>query len=225
MFEDKSLRDLYLMHIVFGIITALVLITPLVISAKLLIAVIVYNAMLPIWAKLRDHQEWLEIWFFVFPLSLLMLFPDWFLASQLEVLVFPLDGFPMIGSVPIYMVGLWAIPLFLIIFIGLLVQKKKSQNVAYLSVILASLAIFGGSEETLWILPSWSAQNVAMISHIAIYIIIPEIILGLATFILFNTLRERKWWEKILSSFMIMILYVGAASFFYFVIERVILGA
>ena len=159
MFEDQSLRDLFLMHIVFGIIAALVLITPLVISAKLLVAVIVYNVMLPVWAKIRDHQEWLEIWLFVFPLSLLMLFPDWFLASQLEVLVFPNDGFPMIGSVPIYMAGLWTIPFFLIIFIGLLVQKKKTQNVAYLSVLITSLTIFGGSEETLWMLPSWSAQK------------------------------------------------------------------
>ena len=116
-----------LLHIVFGIITALVLITPLVISAKLLIGVIVYNVLVPIWAKIRDHQEWLEIWLFVFPLSILMIFPDWFLVSQLGVVVFPIDGFPMIGSVPIYMAGLWTIPFFLIIFIGLLVQKKKTQ--------------------------------------------------------------------------------------------------
>jgi hypothetical protein len=212
------------MHIVFGIITAIVLITPLLISIKLLIAVIVYNTMLPLWAKFRDHPEWLEIWMFVFPISLLMVFPDWFLASQLETIVFPIDGFPMIGSVPIYMAGLWTIPLFLIIYIGLQVQKKENQPLTYLSIIIASLAIFGGSEETLWLLPSWSAQNVAMISHIAIYIIIPEIILGLSAFILFISLRDRKWWEKLLSSFVIMLLYIGAAGFFYFVIERLILG-
>ncbi|MHA1638108.1 MAG: DUF6989 domain-containing protein, partial [Candidatus Thorarchaeota archaeon] len=70
-----------------------------------------------------------------------------------------------------------------------------------------------------------SAQNVAMISHIAIYIIIPEIILGLSAFILYNSLRDRRWWEKLTVSFVIMLLYIGAAGFFYFLIERVIRGA
>ena len=181
--------------------------------------------MLPLWAKFRDHPEWLEIWMFVFPISLLMVFPDWFLAYQLETIVFPVDGFPMIGSVPIYMAGLWTIPLFLIIYIGLQVQKKENQALTYLSIIITSLAIFGGSEATLWMLPSLSAQNVAMIGHVAIYIIIPEIILGLSAFILYTSLRDRKWWEKLFSSFVIMVLYIGAAGFFYFVIERLILGA
>ncbi|MFX1537585.1 MAG: DUF6989 domain-containing protein, partial [Promethearchaeota archaeon] len=172
----------------------------------------------------RGYSIWVDLWFFVFILSIFQIWPDWFLSAQLDILVFPDDGFLKIGSVSAYMVGLWTIPLFIIVFLGLRIQERYSQKTAYGIVGLASLLIFGGSEQTLWLLPSWYAQNVTMIGHMAVYIIIPELILGLATYVCYQLIQNRSLWEKIVSAFGVMLLYLGSAAFFYFVIERLLLG-
>ncbi|MHA1908201.1 MAG: DUF6989 domain-containing protein [Candidatus Thorarchaeota archaeon] len=225
-FKENPILDLVLMHIVFAIPTALILaiFQDVAIGARLLVVVILYNVLLPLWAHFRDHKDWLEVWIFVFPISLLMIFPDWFLASQLEVLSFPVDGFPMIGTVPIYMAGLWAIPFFLIVYAGLL-MRPKGVPMTTLAVLVASLLIFGGSEATLWMLGSWYAHDVFMIGNIALYIIIPELILGLSIYIGYLMSRKMGILHRLVMAFIIMVLYIGNASFFYFIIERLILGS
>lgn len=227
-FNESQFLDLLLMHIVFAIPTALIIagLQDVAIGARLLVVVILYNVLLPLWSVKRKHPEWLEIWTFTFPLSILQIFPDWFLASQLNVLEFPLDGFPMIGEIPIYMGGLWVIPLFLIVLIGLESEKKKGVEFGFFAVLIMSLLLFGGSEATLWMLGSWSAVNViGMIGHVAAYIIIPEILLGLSTYIGFMYLRDKTIWARLTGAYAIMVFYIGNASLFYFIIERVLLGA
>jgi len=225
-FKEQPVLDLILMHIVFAVPAALILVlfstTP--IGAQLLAVVIIYNIILPLWAYFRNHRDWLDLWLFVVPLSILMIFPDWFLSNQLNVLSFPVDGFPMIGSIPIYMAGLWAIPLFIILFIGVTMEMKEAPILTYVSVVIISLLLFGGSEATLWMLGSWYAHDVTMIGNVAIYIIIPELILGLSTYIGYKMVKEKGIWYKLMAAFSIMVFYIGNASFFYFLIERVILG-
>jgi hypothetical protein len=151
------------------------------------------------------------------------LWPDWFLSAELGVLVFPEDGFIKIGTVSLYMIGLWTIPLFLILFIGKLFNERHNSLSTYFIVGLLSLLIFGLAEQTLWMLQSWYAQNVFMIGHIALYIIIPEIILGLTTFYGYKLIEEKSHLLKIAVAFIIMLLYLGSAAFFYFLIERLVL--
>jgi hypothetical protein len=138
-------------------------------------------------------------------------------------LVFPEDGLFKIGTVSGYMIGLWVIPLFIIIFIGQRLQERYSRNFAYISVIILSFLIFGLSEQTMWMLQSWYAQNVAVIGHLALYIIIPEILLGVSTFYCFHLIREKSHWIKVPTGFFVMIIYLGSAVFFYFLIERLII--
>jgi hypothetical protein len=224
-FKENPILDLILMHIIFAIPTALILaiFQDVAIGARFLVVVILYNTLLPLWAHFREHNDWLEVWIFVFPISLLMIFPDWFIASQLEVLSFPVDGFPMIGTVPIYMAGLRAIPFFLIAYTGLQV-RPKGVPMTTLAVLVTSLLIFGGSEVTLWMLGSWYAHDVLMIGNVAIYIIVPELILGLSIYIGHLMTREMSIPHRLVMAFIIMIMYIGNASFFYFIIERLILG-
>lgn len=165
----------------------------------------------------------MNIWIFVFLLSLFQIWPDWFLSYELGILVFPEDGFLKIGTVSLYMAGLWVIPLFLIIFIGLEIQKRYSRKIVYLNVGIMSFLIFGLAEQTMWMLQSWHAQNVTMIGHIALYIIIPEIILGISTYFGYELLQEKKQLFKIPVSFVIMLLYLGNAVFFYFLFERLLI--
>ncbi len=222
---SKEIIDFLIIHLVFVIICLVILLIPLTeyMGIKLFILVVIYNIILPVFGYLRNHSEWINIWLFVFLLSLFQIWPDWFLSAELGILVFPEDGFIKIGTVSLYMAGLWAIPLFLIIFAGLRIQKRYSKSITYIIIGALSLLIFGLAEQTMWMLQSWYAQNVAMIGHLALYIIIPEIILGVSTYYSFILIQEKKHLLKIPVTFIVMIVYLGNAVFFYFLFESILL--
>ncbi len=216
-------RDAVIFHAAFSVLCLPVLLIPgLETGVRLFILVALYNVALPVTAKLRGHDLWINIWLFALILSVFQVFPDWFLSHQLGILVFPEDGFVKIGTVSGYMAGLWAIPVFIIVYTSVRVGERVSLRSGYWAAALLALVIFGASEETVWMLPSWYARNVAMVSHTALYIIIPEIILGVSCLYAFIQIREKKNRIKIPAAFLVMLLYLGAAAFFYFIIERLV---
>ena len=222
---EKSTRDFIIVHLIFiGLCFAVLIIpTPIAMGIKLFILVTSYNLLILLIGLFRKYDEWVKLWVFVFFISLFQIWPDWFLSAQLNVLVFPEDGLFKIGTVSGYMAGLWAIPLFLICFIGLKLLEKSSYVKTFIVVGLMSLTIFGLSEQSLWMLQSWYPQNVTLIfDHLAVYIIIPEIILGLSTFYYFQKNKDKNYFALIIVSFVVMILYLGSASFFYFLFEKII---
>ncbi len=221
---NQNERDVLFVHLLFTVICVLVLMTPIGIKPgiRMLFLVIIYNIAIPLYGGWRKYDDWSNLWVFAFILSIFQVFPDWFLSAQLNILVFPEDGLAKIGTVSGYMAGLWTIPIFLIVYIGRRIEARHSKTAAYIAVALVSLAIFGGSEQTLWILSSWYAQNVVMIWHIAVYIIIPEIILGLAAFFCFEKIKKQSHWVKIPCAFLVMQLYLGSAAFFYFLVEKIL---
>ncbi|MEE9540454.1 MAG: hypothetical protein V3V85_03045, partial [Candidatus Thorarchaeota archaeon] len=194
--EDPSIPDFVYVHLLFAVVAAAVLLFPATvgISARLLVVVIAYNVMIPLVALQRGHSEWIRIWLFAFALSILQIWPDWYLSAELGVLAFPDEGYVMIGAVPAYMAGLWAIPLFTIIYVGQLVQRRWADKWVLVIVGALTLAIFGSAEATMWMLPSWYAVGVTMIGHVAVYIVVPEIVLGLSTYITYDIVRERPLW-------------------------------
>ncbi|MHA2298015.1 MAG: DUF6989 domain-containing protein [Candidatus Hodarchaeales archaeon] len=222
---NSSERDALIVHVVFTVLCVIVLFIPLEITVglRLFILVVAYNLMIPLVSFARGHEDWLSIWSYVIVLSILQVFPDWYLSAQLDVLVFPNDGFPKIGTVSGYMAGLWAIPLFMILFIGLRLRVRYKDRITYLGIAIASLLVFGLSEETLWVLPAWHAQNVLKVDHIAVYIIVPEILLGMTTFWSYEYVKEKEYWFRVIMAFLIMILYLGNAAFFYFLIEEILI--
>jgi hypothetical protein len=215
-------KDALIIHCVFAVLCAIVLLAPVIpkIGIRMLALVIIYNLIMPLWGLIRKDSNLINLWMFALSLSLLQVFPDWFLSQQLKVLVFPDDGCFKIGTVSGYMAGLWAIPIFIIVFIGERVYVRYSKRAAYAVVALISLIIFVGSEQTLWMLPSWYAQNVRMIGHVAVYIIIPEILLGLAAYFAYQHVTRLSHWYKFPAAFSVMLFYLGSAAFFYFLIEK-----
>ena len=221
----KSTRDFIIVHLIFiGLCFAVLIIPiPIAIGIKLFILVASYNLLIPLVGLFRKDSEWVKLWVFVFLISLFQIWPDWFLSAQLNILVFPEDGLFKIGTVSGYMVGLWAIPLFLLCFIGLKLQENYSHLKALIVVGLISFNIFVFSEQTMWMLQSWYPQNVTLFfDHLAVYIIIPEVILGLSTFYYFQKAKNQHYLMLIVIAFGIMLLYLGSASFFYFLFEKVI---
>ena len=215
---SKVVKDFLIIHLIFVALCVLILLIPISgsIGFKIFILVLIYNIIIPLFAYLRNHTEWINIWLFVFILSLFQVWPDWFLSAELGILVFPEDGFVKIGTVSLYMAGLWAIPLFLIIFIGSYLQENYSMQKVYLIVAFLSLIIFGLAEQTIWMIESWYAQNVIMVGHLALYIVVPEVILGITTFYGYNLIQDKNNLLKIPVAFIIMLLYLGSAVFFYF---------
>ena len=221
----KSTRDFIIIHLIFiGLCFAVLIIPiPIAIGIKLFILVISYNLLIPLVGLFRKYSEWVKLWVFVFLISLFQIWPDWFLSAQLNILVFPEDGLFKIGTVSGYMAGLWAIPLFLLCFIGLKLKENYSNLKALIVVGLISLNIFVFSEQTMWMLQSWYPQNVTLFfDHLAVYIIIPEVILGLSTFYYFEKIKTQHYLMLIVAAFGIMLLYLGSASFFYFLFEELI---
>ena len=222
---DRAERDAVLLHAIFAVIAVLTLFTPsgIPIGPKLCALVIVYNIMVPVTALLRGHPEWLTIWFFLLPLSLLQIFPDWFLSSILKVLVFPDTGSLKVGDVPLFMGGLWVIPLFMIVFLGRRIEARFTRNLALTAVCVSSAILFLGSESLLWLIPIWHAQNVMVIAHVAIYLIVPEILFGLFTFLAFDAFHGHALWYRLGAAFTVMVIYLGNLCFFYLIFEHLAL--
>ena len=229
LFKEKSFKDFVLIHVIFAFLAAITILFPFPtasIDGKMLLLVILYNALIVVEFNLKGYSEWRNIWLFSITLSVLMIFPDWYLAETLGALVFPPGGLPMIGgAIPLYMAGLWAIPFFIIIYIGWEIQKEKSIQFTYLIVSIVSVVIFILSELTLVYLPSWTATVTGMTGNLAWYIIIPELLLGLSAFICYNAITGRQIWMNLTGAFIVMILYMGTVSFFYFLIETLLLGS
>ena len=219
-------RDALLFHLAFSVLCMPVLLVPGPgMGVKLFILVLVYNIALPVTAKLRGHAEWTGIWLFALVLSIFQVFPDWFLSAQLGVLVFPEDGFPKIGTVSGYMAGLWTIPIFIIIYAARGFGRAVSTRAAYAAAAaVLALVIFGLSEQTVWMLPSWYAIDVHMIGHTAIYIIVPEMILGMSCVYSYERVRGKGHAVMVPAAFLVMLLYLGSAAWFYFIVERVLIG-
>jgi len=165
----------------------------------------------------------LDMWSFLLPLSVLQVFPDWFLSSELKILVFPEDGFFKIGTVSAYMAGLWVIPLMSVVYISEEIRNKYGENQAYIASGLSALLIFGLSEATSKsVLSSWYAQNVQMIGDMALYVLLPEMILGLAAYEAFRSSVGKSPMYKLRNAFAVMLIYTGSLMFFYFLFEKII---
>jgi hypothetical protein len=222
---ERTERDAILLHIIFTALSLLTLSIPtgIPVGQRLCGLVILYNIMVPVVAWRRRHHEWLMLWLFLVPLSLLQIFPDWFLASELGVIIFPDTGSLRIGDIPLYMGGLWTIPLFVIVLTGRRIEARFTRNLALFTVCIASAVLFVGSEAILWQIPIWHATGVTVIFHVAIYLIIPEILLGLSTFLAFEASHSRALWYRLGAAFTVMIIYLGNLCFFYFAVEHLIL--
>ncbi|MEP7134981.1 MAG: hypothetical protein ABI904_08615 [Chloroflexota bacterium] len=216
----KEQRDVLLFHIAFAILAAIGLLLPFAsLGLRILVLVVIYNLALPTFAHLSGYPQVSKLWIFLAPISLMMIFPDWFLAGKLHVLVFPQTGAPSIGPIPIFMAGMWIIPLFIILYLGEQVENSFNRTSALIAVALLSLITFVSSEATLWAVPIWYAQNVTQIGHVALYVIVPEILFGLSVYLSYRITENKNWQTRLLAAYVIMVLYLGNLSLFYLLME------
>ena len=155
------------------------------------------------------------------PLSFFLVFPDLFLSSFLDILVFPNTGFFYWISVSDYMAGMWLIPLFAIMQLTQNIIKKDNEILGSLVCGILAMVVFSLSEELCALIPVWFAKKVRMISNVAIYVVVPEGILGFSTFWFYKKVRGSIF-LSLLGAFLTSMIYTGSLVLFFYIIEILI---
>lgn len=215
-----SERDLIWFYAGFALIAVPVLFVPLgSLGLRVWLLVAGWNIALLLAARWRGHDRWLGIWLFLLPLSILQVFPDWFLSAQLNVLVFPDIGAPMVGTVSSFMALMWVIPLFLAVMAGEAARQRHGTSAGVAAAAVTALLIFAASESISWRIPLWYAQDVGTWQHMAFYVLPAELVLGTSTYAGYLLTRERGPVLRIAAAAGIMLMYLGALAFFYLLFE------
>jgi hypothetical protein len=210
------------LHLIFTPIALIFFLLPISLGKSIFFSVILYHLLFLIFIQYYKLTEWKWIYFYLAPLSFFLVFPDLFLSNFLGVLVFPNSGFFHWISVSDYMAGMWVIPLFLTLQIGKEISKKYSDTIGSICAAVFAAILFSLSEEFCALIPIWYAKNVRMLSHVALYVIIPEGILGYSVFWMYEKVKGNLG-MSFLGSFLTSMIYTGSLVFFYYFIEIVLL--
>lgn len=183
---------------------------------------VLYNALLGFVAWMRSDQELFDLWTFLLPLSVFQVLPDVMLVQHLGTLAFPNLGGERWLGVPLYMGGLWVVPLIFVVWVTHLVHRV-SGALALLACAAVSLALFGAAE---WAAPQehvWRPRgDVALWQGIALYVLPAEVLLGLATWQVWCVVQSRNLLVKVLGAAGVSIFYAGALFTSWFVVERIL---
>ena len=202
-----SIREALWFHLLFFVVSAPVLFLTHgeTFGKSLLLLTLGYNIVLPLFALVRGHAEWQKLWLFLLPLSCGQVLPDWALVQIAGVLTFPDHGVWRIGgSVPAYFMGLWMMLLFPVTLFS---DNLRSR---YFVAAILSLVLFGFWEWAAQPLELWQAQNVRTMAGVAIYVLIPEVFLGLATLYTYRNTRGSGIIQQVFSALSVNLLYTGA---------------
>ena len=113
---------------------------------RVLLLVIGYNAGVALVAWRTGDSLVLRWWCVLAPMSVLMVLPDWFLSAELGVLVFPATGSPFIGTVPLFMAGMWVIALLPVMLVGHFAERAWGVTAGLIVVVITGLALFTAAE-------------------------------------------------------------------------------
>ena len=210
----RAWRDALLFHLLIAAAAAGVFfaLRPPEFGWGILGLVAVYNLLLPLIASRSGHRDWLELWIFLLPLSVLQVLPDWVLTQQLGILDFPDLGGPHIGAVPAYMAGMWVIPLFWILWLA---------GRSTVTATVLALLVFAGAEWAARPLQLWHAQHVDQFMGVAHYVLLPEALLGWAAAYAFRQSSDGNPFMRLGAAAGVTTFYTGALVLSYFLSEHV----
>ena len=215
----RSLRDAILVHLGFAVVAGLVILLPQpALGWRLLGLVVLYNVVLPLVGTARGHAEWVSLWAFLVPLSVFQVVPDAVLADVIGSIDFPDTGGPRLGSLPLAMAGMWTIPLWASLFAADRLARGSVRRGAAWAAVIAG-AVLVGSEAVLWAVPIWQAVGVRTVGPVAVYVIVPEILLGAVTYGAYVTTRHRARPARIAAAALVALVYTGALVASYWVID------
>jgi hypothetical protein len=172
-------------HAVFAIAAVVVLLLPLGdLGLRVLALVVGYNVALPITARRTGDERLWRMWTVLAPMSVLMVLPDWFLGAVLGAIVFPNTGSPYLGTMPLFMAGMWTIALLPVCMLGRDVEDSRGPRAGFVTAAVVGLALFTAAELLAPRLPLWEPVGVTEVAGVAVYVLLPELALCLATYAL-----------------------------------------
>lgn len=178
----------------------------------LTIFALAYNVALPMYGKWRagnfqQSSDWVPLWQFLLPLSLSLPFADWMLVKQLGTLYFPDHGIPRIGdAVPVYFSGMWIMLLWPTTWLAL------QTRMPYVTMAVLSMTGFLVWEWVAPVMALWEPKNALIWQGIAIYVLIPELLLGLATLLMWQLLRTQPRFTQIAGALGLTAFYAGSLA-------------
>jgi hypothetical protein len=120
-----------------------------------------------------------------------MVLPDWFLSAELGSLQFADTGVPFLGTVPVYMAGMWVMALFPLVVLGAAVEQRHGARTALAAVAGAGLVFFFAAEAMAPLVPLWEPVGVTMLGPVAAYVLAPEVVLSVAAWLLVRDAQRR----------------------------------
>lgn len=196
----------------FALVAGVVLVLPIgALGWRILLLVLLFHFGLVMLAHRTGDEYLWRAWTVLAPLSVVMVLPDWFLSAVLGSLEFPDTGGPFIGTVPLFMAGMWTIALIPIVLVGALVEQRTgtaaesggaatgdSRGMAVAAVdrgllmgataaAIAGLIFFWVAELVAPSIPIWQPVDVPLFAGVAAYVLLPEAILSAAAYVLVAT--------------------------------------
>lgn len=223
MTTDRTFRRLLVFHLGFAAAGAVVLATGVVsVRYGIWATVVAYNVALPAVFYRTGELEVVDLWTFLFPLSLLQILPDWYLATVQQTLVFPTaeGAFP----VPLFMGGLWTFPLAVTTAVGLWVAWRWGTWLGYAGALACGLLVFAGGELALTRAAVWRPQSVTAVEGVALYILPAELLLVAATRYAYRTVRDKSVPRRLAAAAAVALFYLGAATTSYLLVETAVSG-
>lgn len=209
MHSRNAVRDAVLFHSVFfalAIPVALAL-DGHALGLALCGFALAYNVLLPSVGKRLAHDDWVDLWKFLLPLSIALPCADWMLVERMGTLTFPDHGIARIGgAVPVYFMGLWIMLLWQVCWLAMATKRP------YASVAVLSLAGFLIWEWAARPMNLWHAQDVKQIAGFALYPLIPEVLLSMLSLWAWRTLKHEGALQRIFGALGIAVFYAGALS-------------
>lgn len=179
-------------HGVFALVAVAVLLLPVPsLGMRVLLLVVGYNIALPVLARRTGDRRLWTTWCVLAPLSVLMILPDWFLSAVLGSITFPDTGSPFIGTMPWFMAGMWVIALLPVMMTALSVEDARGVKAGFLTAAVFGLALFTAAEFIAPAIPLWEPIGVAQVAGVAVYVLLPELGLCLATYELVRNVGAR----------------------------------
>lgn len=203
-------RNWLLFHGCFAIVAALGLLVPVgSLGIRVLVLVIGYSVGIVTLARVtHDHFLWLS-WATIAPLSLLLIFPDWFLSAVLGTIEFPDTGSPYVGTMPIFMAFMWTVALLPVMLLGSYVDFRRGLAAGLLVAVVTGLGLFVAAEYAAPLVPFWYPVNVITVGGVALYVLLPEAALTAATYLLMRGAADRPRWATGFGIVAIPFMYLG----------------
>lgn len=198
------------LHAVFAVVAVVALLLPVgPLGLRVLVLVVGYSVAVVLVALQSPDPVLLRYWLVIAPLSVLMVLPDWFLSSVLGILRFPDTGVPFLDTMPLFMAFMWTVALLPVMLIGYVVERDRGLGVALGAVVVGGLVMFTFAELIAPAIPLWQPVNVWLVAGVAPYVLLPELGLTIATYLLVRGSGDRSRWGTVAGIVAVPFLYLG----------------